>query len=130
MKYVKMEYPDKTVHNALITDYNHSVDMDIDFVDYYDMTEDKKLYAIIKEVDGVLYKDPTITDYTYDELSKNVIKKDLNELPEEIMNIKENTKDNSKYELEFEVYNTETGYFIASTIAEAFHLNKKFRTKK
>ena len=130
MKYVKMEYPDGTIHNTIITDYNHSEDKNIDFIDYYDMTEDKKFYSIIKEVDGVLYKDPTIQDYTYDELSKNITKKDMEELPELINNIKQEEKDNSKYELEFDVYNTDTGLYIASSIAEAFHLNKKYRNKK
>lgn len=130
MKYVKMEYPDGTIHNTLVMDFNHSNDKDVDYIDYYDMTDDKRLYSIVKNENGKYYKDSSVSDYTYDELSKNVTEKDLNELPEEMKNYKENTKDDSKYELNFEVYNTDTGYFIASTIAEAFHLPKKYRTKK
>ena len=130
MKYVKMEYPNGTIHNTLVMDFNHSNDKDVDYIDYYDMTDDKRLYSIVKNENGKYFKDSSVSDYTYDELSENVTKKDLNELPEEMKNYKENTKDDSKYELNFEVYNTDTGYFIASTIAEAFHLPKKYRTKK
>ena len=130
MKYIKMEYPDGSIHNIIVTDYNHSNDKNVDFIDYYDMTEGKNLYAIIKNKDGVLYKDSILLNYTYDELIKDSTKKDINELPELINNAKEEEKDNSKYELEFNVYNTDTGLYIASTIAEAFHLSKKYRNKK
>ena len=130
MKYIKMEYPDGSIHNIIVTDYNHSNDKNVDFIDYYDMTERKNLYAIIKNKDGVLYKDSILLNYTYDELIKDSTKKDINELPELINNAKEEEKDNSKYELEFNVYNTDTGLYIASTIAEAFHLSKKYRNKK
>ena len=130
MKFVKMEYPDGTIHNTLVMDFNHSIDKDVDYIDYYDMTDDKRLYSVVKMENGKYYKDSSVSDYTYDELSENIIKKDLNELPEEMNNYQQNTKDDSKYELEFEVYNTDTGYFVASTIAEAFHLPKKYRTKK
>lgn len=126
MKFIKMEYPDGTMHDTMVTDYKHSLDKGIDFIDYHDINEDKNFYAIVKEVDGVLYKDPTITDYTYDELSKNTKELSLDDLPGEIKNLKNN---NSKYELEFEVYSTDTGLYIASTIAEAFHLSKKYRHK-
>ena len=39
MKYVKMEYPDGTIHNTLVMDFNHSNDKDVDYIDYY---EDRK----------------------------------------------------------------------------------------
>ena len=131
MKYVQMEYPDGTIHNTLVTGYKHSQDKDVDFIEYFDMTDNKKLYTIIKDIDGTIFKDSIELDYTYDELAKNSIKKDIKDLPDMIDNIKVNSKSKkNNYELEFEVYYTDTGLYIASSIAEAFHLNKNYKNKK
>ena len=130
MRYVKMEYPNGSVHNTLIREYNHSIDKDVDYIIYHDMTSNKELYAILRTIDGKTYKDSNILDYTYDDLANNKTEKNMNELPELIENLKENIHDNKKVELNFEVYKTDTGYYIASSIAEAFHLNKKYRNKK
>ena len=125
-KEIQMEYPDGSIHNIEVSDFNHNIDKNIDYIDYYDLNENKSMYAILKNIDGEYYKDSNVYDYTYDELSKNINKIDINLLPNKIKNI----KNTSKYELEFEVYDTDTGSYIASSIAEAFHLNKKYRNKK
>lgn len=130
MKYVKMEYPNGSIHNTLIKEYNHSEDKDVDFIEYFDMTDNKELYAVLKTIDGTIYKDSNSLDYTYDELSSKKVQKNMDELPDLIENMKTNSKEKEKYELEFEVYNTNSGYYIPSSIAVAFHLDKKYRTKK
>ena len=130
MKFVQIEYPDGTLHNVLVNAYNHSEDKDVDYIEYFDITERKDMYTLLKVEDDKIYKDSSNIDYTFDELSKNITNKNLKELPNVIKNYKVKEKDNSKYEFEFEVYETESGLYIASNIAQAFHLNKKYRNKK
>ena len=129
MKQIQMEYQDGSIHNILVTDYYNNPEKDVDFIEYYDNTTNKDNHAILKNIKGKIYKDTDYQDYSYNELIKNKKEKRIEDLPDYIESIKSNTK-NPNYDLEFDVYETESGLFIASTIAEAFHLNKKYRNKK
>lgn len=49
MKYVKLEYPDKSIHNIIINNFYYNKEEDSYLINFYDMSESQRLYSILKE---------------------------------------------------------------------------------
>ena len=52
MKVIQIEYPDKNVHKVVVSEYNHSNDTNLDYINYYDLANDRNMYSILKEAEG------------------------------------------------------------------------------
>ena len=44
MKVIQIEYPDKNVHKVVVSEYNHSNDTNLDYINYYDLANDRNMY--------------------------------------------------------------------------------------
>ena len=81
MKVIQIEYPDKNVHKVVVSEYNHSNDTNLDYINYYDLANDRNMYSILKEAEGKIFNDTELYDFTYNELIRDIERKDLDDLP-------------------------------------------------
>lgn len=132
MRIIQMEYPDKNIHKIVVSEYNHSKDTELDYINYYDLANDRNMYSILREEDGKIYNDTNLYDYTYNDLTRNIEKKEIDDLPyvipcyiekEESLYQEDFTKD-QQITQKFTVYHIkETNkLFVAAELCEQYNV--------
>ena len=137
MKVIQIEYPDKNVHKVVVSEYNHSNDTNLDYINYYDLANDRNMYSILKEEDGKIFNDTDLYDFTYNELIRDIERKDLDDLPSIIPLYMENEKfiyqnqepDYVQYQQlvqKFIVYHIEdtNRFYVDAKICEKYNVGK------
>lgn len=137
MKVIQIEYPDKNVHKVVVSEYNHSNDTNLDYINYYDLANDRNMYSILKEAEGKIFNDTELYDFTYNELIRDIERKDLDDLPSIIPLYMENEKfiyqnqepDYVQYQQlvqKFIVYHIEdtNRFYVDAKICEKYNVGK------
>lgn len=125
VKFIKLEYPDQSIHNVMVTHFGYNKKLNKYFIHYYDMAESKPMYTILEKSEDILLKDPFLDKIPYTELTNNYQELNLNLLPKEIACKKSTDKMEVQKTALFLVYNTGHGLYINSNLCQKFNIGKE-----
>ena len=60
MKYIKLEYPDDTLHNVIVTNFGYSTSAYAYVIEYYDLAQSAKMYTILEETKDGFIRNPYV----------------------------------------------------------------------
>ena len=125
MKYLKLKYPNHTIHNIMVKEFG--VNENKYFIAYYDLTEHKEKFSLITKENDTYQQTKIITKNELLKLQSNYNKLNPHILPKEIKCLENedssNTIEKNSKELTFIVYNDATNLYIDEYIAKLFKIN-------
>ena len=125
VKFIKLEYPDQSIHNIMVTTFGYNKKLNKYFIHYYDMAESKAMYTILEKNEDILLKDPFQDKISYAELTNNYKDLDVKLLPKEISCKKTADKAETQSVALFIVYNTGYGLYINENLCQRFNIGKE-----
>lgn len=119
MKYLKLEYPNKKIHNIIVKELG--INEDSYFITYYDLTEHKEKHSLLIKENDTYKKSNTITENEITKLKENYNELNPNILPKIIKCIK-NENNNV-----FLVYQTKQGMYLKKDLAQKFDIKNNYQ---
>ena len=58
MKYIKLEYPNQTIHNVIVTNFGYSTNNSIYFIEFYDLAQGAKMYTLLEKNRDTYIRNP------------------------------------------------------------------------
>lgn len=134
MKFIRMQYPDKSIHNIIVKTFGFNNKYQKHFIEYYDLTNSQNMYTILEKENQTFKKNPYLDNISYNEIISDYNKLNENFLPKEIGCVEKDYELNkpevkTQKQMEFYVFTTNYSYFIASNICKAFKIGDRNSTK-
>lgn len=122
MKYIKLEYPDDSLHNVIVTNFGYSTSAYTYFVEYYDLSQSAKMYTIIEKTNNTFIRNP-YAKIDMDDLFFGYQSLDENLLPD-VLECKKTYFKTARQNICIDAYKIDENYYILESICSKIKLDE------
>lgn len=120
MKYLKIEYPDRSIHNIIVNNFYYNQEENNYIISFYDMSESQRMYSILEE-DNIFL----VTSIIKEAKINNLEEKNPNLLPKIIKYLHKEEEKNK-----ITVYKSNYSLFINENLCHYYNIAKNSTKRK
>ena len=121
---IRLEYPDFTYHDVMVTGLSYNIEKDIYLMSYYDFTLESYMDTILSRANCRLFRNPFIENDQIEELKQSSVKMGLGVLRDEISCLKTPfKKSEDQCVVRFNVHCDDGSYYISQSLASKFGID-------